>query len=118
MDVIVPGIGEIIGGSQREERYDRLLNRIREMKLNEKEYWWYLELRKYGTVPHAGFGLGFDRAMMLINDYLIKKEKKRALDAAERKHEYTEQTFSTSIEKAAPIPVGVFIPKEFSEAYQ
>ncbi|MEI8087526.1 MAG: RNA polymerase subunit sigma [Paludibacter sp.] len=62
--------------------------------------------------------INVDRAMMLINDYLIKKEKKRALDAAERKHEYTEQTFSTSIEKAAPIPVGVFIPKEFSEAYQ
>jgi len=62
--------------------------------------------------------INVDRAMMLINDYLVKKEKKRAQDAAERKHEYTEQTYTTSIEKAAPIPVGVFIPKEFSEAYQ
>ena len=62
--------------------------------------------------------INVDRAMMLINDYLIKKEKKRAQDAKERDHEYTEQTYHTSIEKAAPIPVGVFIPKEFSEAYQ
>jgi len=61
--------------------------------------------------------INVDRAMMLINDYLIKKEKKRAQDAKERDHEYTEQTYHTSIEKAAPIPVGVFIPKEFSEAY-
>ena len=62
--------------------------------------------------------INVDRAMMLINDYLIKKEKKREQDAKERGHEYTIQTYSTSIEKAAPIPVGVFIPKEFSEAYQ
>jgi len=62
--------------------------------------------------------INVDRAMMLINYYLIKKEKKRAQDAKERDHEYTEQTYHTSIEKAAPIPVGVFIPKEFSEAYQ
>lgn len=62
--------------------------------------------------------INVDRAMMLINDYLVRKEKKRAKDAAEKGHEYTEQTYTTSIEKAAPIPVGVFIPKEFSEAYQ
>jgi hypothetical protein len=62
--------------------------------------------------------INVDRAMMLINDYLIKKEKKREQDAKERDHEYTVQTYTTSIEKAAPIPVGVFIPKEFSEVYQ
>jgi asparaginyl-tRNA synthetase len=66
MDLLVPKIGEIIGGSQREERHDVLLRRIREMNLNEKDYWWYLELRKYGTVPHAGFGLGFERALMFL----------------------------------------------------
>jgi asparaginyl-tRNA synthetase len=66
MDVLVPRIGEIIGGSQREERYDVLLRRIREMKLNEENYWWYLELRKYGTAPHSGFGLGFERMLMFV----------------------------------------------------
>ncbi len=66
MDVLFPGIGEIIGGSQREERYDRLLNRIREMNLPEKELWWYLELRKFGSAPHSGFGLGFERLMLFV----------------------------------------------------
>jgi asparaginyl-tRNA synthetase len=66
MDILVPGLGEIIGGSQREERHDVLLNRIREMKLPEESYWWYLELRKFGTVPHAGFGLGFERLLMYV----------------------------------------------------
>lgn len=66
MDVLVPAIGEIIGGSQREERLDRLDRRIEEMKLPAKEYWWYRDLRRYGTVPHAGFGLGFERAMMFL----------------------------------------------------
>jgi asparaginyl-tRNA synthetase len=66
MDVLVPRIGEIIGGSQREERYDVLLRRIRETGLNEETYWWYLELRKFGTAPHSGFGLGFERMMMFV----------------------------------------------------
>ncbi len=66
MDVLFPGIGEIIGGSQREERYDRLLNRIHEMNLPEKELWWYLELRKFGSAPHSGFGLGFERLMLFV----------------------------------------------------
>jgi len=66
MDVLVPAIGEIIGGSQREERLDVLDRRIEEMKLPAKEYWWYRDLRRYGTVPHAGFGLGFERAMMFL----------------------------------------------------
>ncbi len=61
MDVLVPGIGEIIGGSQREERLDVLDQRINEMGLNIDDYWWYRDMRKYGTVPHAGFGLGFER---------------------------------------------------------
>ena len=64
MDVLFPGIGEIIGGSQREERLDILLKRINEMGINEKELWWYIDLRKYGTVPHSGFGLGFERLIM------------------------------------------------------
>ena len=66
MDVLVPGVGEIIGGSQREERIDVLDARITEMGLPIKEYWWYRDLRRFGTVPHAGFGLGFERAMMFI----------------------------------------------------
>ena len=61
MDVLAPGIGEIIGGSQREERLDRLDARIEEMGLNVDDYWWYRDLRRYGTVPHAGFGLGLER---------------------------------------------------------
>jgi len=66
MDVLVPKIGEIIGGSQREERLDYLDRRIEEMKLPAKEYWWYRDLRRYGTVPHAGFGLGFERLILFI----------------------------------------------------
>jgi len=64
MDVLAPGIGEIIGGSQREERLDVLDRRIDEMGLDKNAYWWYRDLRRYGTVPHAGFGLGFERTMM------------------------------------------------------
>ena len=63
MDVLAPGIGEIIGGSQREERLDVLTARMTEMGLPLEPYWWYLDLRRYGTVPHAGFGLGFERAI-------------------------------------------------------
>ena len=66
MDVLAPGIGEIIGGSQREERLDVLDARLAEMGLDRDEYWWYRDLRRYGTVPHAGFGLGFERTMAYI----------------------------------------------------
>ena len=66
LDVLVPRIGEIIGGSQREERRDVLLERIRQSGLDEKNYWWYLDLRSYGTVPHAGFGLGFERTVQFV----------------------------------------------------
>ena len=66
MDLLVPRLGEIIGGSQREERGDVLLRRIRDSGLPEEHYWWYLELRKFGTVPHSGFGLGFERLLMYI----------------------------------------------------
>lgn len=66
MDVLVPGIGELIGGSQREERYDVLVQRIEEIGMHEEDYSWYLDSRRYGSVPHAGFGLGFDRMMMLV----------------------------------------------------
>jgi len=66
MDVLFPRIGEIIGGSQREERLDVLLSRIRELELPEKNYWWYLDTRRYGTVPHSGFGLGFERAVQFL----------------------------------------------------
>lgn len=64
MDVLAPGIGEIIGGSQREERLDVLDQRLTEMNLKQEDYWWYRDLRRYGTVPHAGFGLGFERAVL------------------------------------------------------
>ncbi|MBK5253234.1 MAG: asparagine--tRNA ligase [Peptostreptococcaceae bacterium] len=65
-DLLVPGVGEIIGGSQREERLDVLIERMKEAGLKEKDYWWYLELRKYGGVKHAGYGLGFERIIMYI----------------------------------------------------
>ena len=65
-DCLVPGIGEIIGGSQREERLDVLKARMKELNLNEEDYWWYLELRKYGETKHAGFGLGFERLIMYL----------------------------------------------------
>ncbi|GIW76850.1 MAG: asparagine--tRNA ligase [Phycisphaerae bacterium] len=64
MDVLAPGIGEIIGGSQREERLDVLDQRLAEMNLKQEDYWWYRDLRRYGTVPHSGFGLGFERAVL------------------------------------------------------
>ena len=64
MDILAPGIGELVGGSQREERLDVLDARMAEMGLEPEPYWWYRDLRKYGTVPHAGFGLGFERAVM------------------------------------------------------
>jgi len=66
LDVLAPGIGEIIGGSQREERYDKLLARIKEMGLPEDELSWYLELRKFGSAPHSGFGLGFERLILFV----------------------------------------------------
>ena len=66
VDLLVPGIGEIIGGSQREEREDVLLGRLAELGLNPADYWWYLDLRKYGGVQHAGFGLGFERMVMYL----------------------------------------------------
>ena len=65
-DLLVPGVGEIIGGSQREERYDVLKARIEEMGMTEEDYWWYMELRKYGGVKHSGYGLGFERIIMYM----------------------------------------------------
>ena len=65
-DLLVPGVGEIIGGSQREERLDVLKARMEETGMNEDEYWWYLDLRKYGGVKHSGYGLGFERIVMYI----------------------------------------------------
>lgn len=66
MDLLVPGVGELIGGSQREERYDALVARINDMGLDQDDYWWYLDMRKYGGTKHAGFGLGFERAIMYL----------------------------------------------------
>ena len=66
MDVLVPKIGEIIGGSQREDDYETLLERIKASNLNPDDYWWYLELRKFGSAPHAGFGLGFERLIQFV----------------------------------------------------
>jgi asparaginyl-tRNA synthetase len=66
MDILVPGVGEIIGGSQREERLDVIEERMREQKLDPASYWWYLDLRRYGTVPHSGFGLGLERAIQFV----------------------------------------------------
>ena len=66
VDMLVPGIGEIIGGSQREERLDVLTARMEELGLNQEDYWWYLDLRRYGGTKHAGFGLGFERLIMYL----------------------------------------------------
>ena len=66
MDVLFPRIGEIIGGSQREEVMEKLLGRIREMNLPEKDLWWFLDTRRYGSVVHSGFGLGFERLMLFV----------------------------------------------------
>ena len=66
MDVLVPGIGEVIGGAQREERLAQLLENMKFHKLAPEDYGWYLDLRRYGSVPHAGFGLGFERLLMFL----------------------------------------------------
>ncbi|SKA84498.1 asparagine--tRNA ligase [Desulfobaculum bizertense] len=66
MDILVPRVGEIIGGSQREERMDVLTRRIQELGLPEEEYWWYMDLRRFGSVPHSGFGMGFERLLMMV----------------------------------------------------
>ena len=65
-DLLVPGIGELIGGSQREEDINKLEQRMKELNLNKEDYWWYLDLRRFGSVPHSGFGLGFERMMMYV----------------------------------------------------
>ena len=66
MDVLVPRVGELIGGSQREERLDVLQQRMQELDMDSAPYWWYLELRRFGSVPHSGFGLGFERFLMMV----------------------------------------------------
>jgi asparaginyl-tRNA synthetase len=66
MDLLVPRVGELIGGSQREERMDVLKKRLKELEMDEAPYWWYLDLRRYGSVPHSGFGLGFERFLMAV----------------------------------------------------
>ena len=66
VDVLVPGIGELIGGSEREADYDKLVSRIIELGMNPEDYWWYLDLRKFGSVPHSGFGLGFERLLRYV----------------------------------------------------
>ena len=66
MDVLVPGVGEIVGGSQREERLEVLQENMKRHGLSEEDYGWYVDLRRYGTVPHAGFGLGFERMLMFV----------------------------------------------------
>jgi asparaginyl-tRNA synthetase len=64
MDVLFPGVGEMVGGSQREERLDKLVERMKAMDIDEKELWWYTDLRRFGTAEHAGFGLGFERLVL------------------------------------------------------
>jgi asparaginyl-tRNA synthetase len=66
MDLLVPGVGELIGGSQREERYDVLIQKMKDVQLNPDDYWWYLDLRRFGSVPHAGYGLGFERLVTYV----------------------------------------------------
>lgn len=66
MDVLFPGIGEIIGGSQREDDYEKLSGRIKDVGIMEQDIWWYLDTRRFGSVPHSGFGLGFERLVLFI----------------------------------------------------
>jgi len=66
MDILAPGIGEIVGGSQREERLDRLVQRMKDMNIPMDEMYWYLDTRKFGTIPHSGFGLGFERMVQFV----------------------------------------------------
>ena len=66
MDILFPGIGEIVGGSQREERYDVLLEKMKVLGIDEKELWWYLDTRRFGTAVHSGFGLGFERLVLFL----------------------------------------------------
>lgn len=66
MDVLFPGIGEIIGGSQREDNYEKLIDRINEVGIDPENLWWYLETRKFGSAPHSGFGLGFERLVQFV----------------------------------------------------
>ena len=66
MDVLLPKLGESIGGSQREENYDILLKRLKDSNLDPEEYWWYLDLRRFGSAPHSGFGLGFERLVQFV----------------------------------------------------
>ena len=66
MDVLFPKIGEIIGGSEREASYEKLMNRINELKMDTKNLWWYIDTRKWGTCPHSGFGLGFERLLLFV----------------------------------------------------
>ena len=67
MDLLVPGVGELIGGSQREDDFEKLKKRMEEMGLDTEAYSWFLDLRRYGTVPHAGFGVGFERLVMYVS---------------------------------------------------
>lgn len=67
MDLLVPGVGELVGGSQREERYDVLLDKMKELDLDPEDYWWYLDLRRFGSVPHSGYGLGFERLVTYVS---------------------------------------------------
>ena len=69
-DLVVPGIGELIGGSQREDDYTKLKTKMDSLNMNPEEYWWYMDLRKYGSVPHSGFGIGFERFMMYVTGML------------------------------------------------
>jgi asparaginyl-tRNA synthetase len=66
MDILFPGIGEIVGGSQREERYDVLVEKMKVLGIDEKELWWYLDTRRFGTAVHSGFGLGFERLVLFV----------------------------------------------------
>jgi asparaginyl-tRNA synthetase len=66
MDILFPSVGEIVGGSQREERFDKLVERMKKLKINQDELWWYLDLRKFGTAVHSGFGLGFERLVLFV----------------------------------------------------
>lgn len=66
MDILFPGIGEMVGGSQREERLDVLKSRMKDFHIPEEEMWWYLDTRKFGSVPHSGYGLGFERFLLFV----------------------------------------------------
>src|SRR5690554_7272971 len=86
MDILFPGIGEIVGGSQREERYDVLLEKMQALNIPEKEMWWYLDTRRFGSCVHSGFGLGFERLVLFVTGMTNIRSEEHTSELQSRPH--------------------------------